>query len=166
MTATLLIIGFILMLAGIIGSVIPALPGPLLSWIGILLIYFCEGMEWNWWVLSITLVLTLVITVLDYIIPAQGTKKFGGSKYGVWGTNIGLIVGIIAPIPFGFLIGPFAGAFIGELMYNSKDQKRALRAATGSFLGFLAGTFMKIVFTFCLLGLYIWLFWVNRALWF
>jgi len=166
MDITLLIIGFILMFAGIIGSVIPALPGPLLSWTGILLIYFCEGMEWNWWLLGITLILTLVITVLDYIIPAQGTKKFGGSKYGVWGTNIGLIVGIIAPIPFGFLIGPFAGAFIGELMYNSKDQKRALKAATGSFLGFLAGTFMKIVFTLCLLGLYIYLFWVNRGVWF
>ena len=69
------------------------------------------------------------ITILDYVIPAQGTKRFGGSKYGVWGTNIGLVIGIISPIPFGFVLGPFVGAFIGELIYNSKDSKRALKAA-------------------------------------
>jgi uncharacterized protein YqgC (DUF456 family) len=95
------------------------------------------------------------------VIPAKGTKRFGGSKYGIWGTNIGLIVGLIAPIPLGFIIGPFLGAFVGELIYNSSDKKRALKSATGSFIGFLASTFMKFVVCMVYLGLFIYLAWTN-----
>ena len=112
----LLFIGFCLMLVGIAGSLLPALPGPPLSWLGLLLIYFCPTIETNYWLLGITLMIAIIISILDYVIPAQGTKFFGGSSYGIWGTNIGLIVGLISPIPFGFLIGPFLGAFIGELL--------------------------------------------------
>ena len=72
--------------------------------------------------------------MLDYIIPAWGTKRFGGSKAGAWGTTIGLIVGILAPIPFGILIGPFVGALIGEIGFNKTKGKQALKAAVGSFL--------------------------------
>lgn len=142
----LLILSLLLFILGLIGSVLPALPGPPISWLGLLCLYFVNGIEISSLALWGSLVVTIVISVLDYIIPAQGTKRFGGSKYGVWGTNIGLVIGIIAPIPFGFIIGPFLGALIGELIFDSRDVNRALKAAIGSFIGFLASTFLKIVF--------------------
>jgi uncharacterized protein YqgC (DUF456 family) len=154
------------MLVGIIGSILPALPGPPVSWVGILLLYFCQGIETNYWLLGITLIIAVVIGILDYIIPAKGTKYFGGSKYGIWGTNIGLVIGIFAPIPFGFLIGPFVGALVGELIYNSQEKGRAFKAATGSFIGFLAGTFMKVLVSLLFFGLFLVLVWQNRAVWF
>lgn len=162
----LLIAGFCCMLLGILGSLLPALPGPPISWVGLLLLYLCPGMERNYWILGITLVIAIVIAILDYIIPAKGTKRFGGSKYGIWGTNIGLIVGIFAPIPFGFIIGPFVGALIGELLYDKKDSTRATKAAIGSFIGFLAGTFIKFVVSIAYLGFFISVFWNNRSIWF
>lgn len=162
----LLILGFILMLVGIIGSILPALPGPPISWVGILMLYLCEGISINYWILAVTLLIAVVIGILDYIIPAKGTKYFGGSKYGIWGTNIGLVVGIFAPIPFGFLIGPFVGALVGELIYNSQEKGRAFKAATGSFIGFLAGTFMKVLVSLLFLGLFLVLVWQNRTVWF
>ena len=154
------------MVVGIIGSLLPALPGPPISWVGILLLYFCPGMETNYWLLGITLLIAVVIGILDYVIPAKGTKYFGGSKYGIWGTNIGLVVGIFAPIPFGFLIGPFVGALVGELIYNSQEKGRAFKAATGSFIGFLAGTFMKVLVSLLFLGLFFVLVWQNKTVWF
>jgi uncharacterized protein len=155
MDVLLLLIGFIFMLTGILGSFMPVVPGPTISWVGILLLYLTKMVPINYWVLGITLVITIVITILDYVIPAKGAKKFGGSKYGIWGTNIGLIIGIFVPIPFGFLIGPFVGALVGELIYNSNDHNRALKVATGSFVGFLASSFMKFIVTVGFLGLYI-----------
>src|SRR5688500_8554193 len=100
MDGILLILGFLLMIAGIAGSFVPVLPGPPMSWLGLLLLYLTEAVAFNYWLLGITLALTVIITVLDFVVPARGTKKFGGSKYGIWGTNIGLVVGIFAPIPF------------------------------------------------------------------
>lgn len=149
----LLILSLILMTTGILGSFLPVLPGPPISWVGLLCIFLIKDIPYNYWLLGITLVITITISVLDYLIPAQGTKKFGGSKYGIWGTNIGLIVGLIAPIPLGFLIGPFVGALIGELLFDRGNLTRALKAATGSIIGFLVSTFMKFVVTICFLGL-------------
>jgi len=166
MEILLLIISLLFVVIGVLGSVLPVLPGPSLSWLGLLMLYTTPGIEWNYWMLGITLVITLAISVLDYVIPAQGTKRFGGSKYGIWGTNIGLIVGILAPIPFGFIIGPFVGAFIGELIYDQNDSKRALKAATGSFLGFLASTFINFVFCMVLFGIYIHIVWKYWSVWF
>ena len=164
MDVLLLIIGFACMILGILGSFLPVLPGPGLSWIGLLLLYFTHAVPMNYWILGISLLVTVVISILDYVIPAKGTKRFGGSSYGIWGTNIGLIVGIFAPIPFGFIIGPFVGAFVGEMIYNSTDHKRALKAATGSFIGFLASSFMKFVVCMGFLGLFAWIVWDYRKL--
>lgn len=161
----LLFIGLLCVIVGIIGSLLPALPGLPVSWVGILMLYFCKGIPTNYWILVSTLLIAIIISILDYVIPAKGTQYFGGSKYGIWGTNIGLIVGLFFP-PFGFLIGPFAGAFVGELIYNSQDKNRALKAATGSFLGFLAGTFMKVMVSLLFFGLFLVLVWQNRAVWF
>ncbi len=164
MDIVLVTLGFLCMIVGIIGSFLPVLPGPGLSWLGLLFLYFTKAVPMNYWILGITGFVVLVVTILDYVIPAKGTKRYGGSKYGIWGTNIGLVVGIFAPIPFGFLIGPFVGAFIGELIYNSKDHKRAWKAATGSFIGFLASTFMKFMVCVIFLGLFLKVAWSYRAL--
>lgn len=164
MDLLLLLLGFICMIVGIFGSFLPVLPGLSSCWIGLLLLYLTEAVENNYWVLGITLLLTIVITVLDYIIPAKGTKKFGGSSYGVWGTNIGLILGIVAPIPFGVIIGPFVGALVGELIYDSTNHQRALKAATGSVLGFLASSFVNFLFCIIFLGIFISVVWQNRLL--
>ncbi len=163
MDSMLLIIGFLFMIVGIFGSFMPVLPGPSISWLGLVLLYFTNAVAINYWILGITLLITVVVSILDYVIPAKGTKKFGGSSYGIWGTNIGLIVGIFASIPFGFIIGPFVGAFIGEMLYDYNDQSRALKAATGSFLGFLAGSFIKFVICMMYLGLFIWISWENKS---
>jgi uncharacterized protein len=155
MDITLTIIGLVCCIIGLIGSFLPVLPGPILSWIGLFLLYLTEKVENNYWVLGITLIITITISILDYVIPAKGTKRFGGTKYGVWGTNIGLVIGLFFP-PLGFIIGPFVGAFVGELINNSQDKNGALKAALGSFLGFLVSTFMK--FMLCLSFLVLFLF--------
>ncbi len=164
MDLILVFAGLVCMIVGLLGSVLPILPGAPISWIGLLLLYFTDAVQLNYWILGITLALTIIISILDYVIPAKGTKRFGGSKYGIWGTNIGLVIGIFAPIPLGFLIGPFVGAFIGEMIYNSTDHKRALKAATGSFIGFLASGFIKFVYCAILFGLYLTICWQNRML--
>ncbi|MFS4466795.1 DUF456 domain-containing protein [Maribacter sp. 2210JD10-5] len=162
MDIALLIVGFIFMLIGILGSFLPILPGPPVSWIGLLLLHLTNAVSMNWWFLGITLTVALVIFALDYIIPAIGTKKFGGTRAGMIGTTIGLIVGLLAPIPGGIIIGPFIGAFLGELSAKA-DNKTALKAAFGSFLGFLTGTFMKFVVAIIFLGLFISKAWDYKA---
>lgn len=163
MDILLLILGFACIITGLIGSFLPVLPGPSVSWVGLALLYFTKAVPANYWVLGIALLITIVISVLDYVIPAKGTKRFGGSSYGIWGTNIGLVIGILAPIPFGFLIGPFLGALIGELIYDFKDHNRALKAAAGSFVGFLASSFMKFVVCVMYLGLFVWIVWKYKS---
>ena len=137
-------IGAVLMILGILGSFLPVLPGVPLSWVGLLFLYLAPSVPLNYWVLGIAFVLAAIIYALQLIIPAMGTKKYGGSKAGMWGATIGLVIGIFIPIPLGIIIGAFAGAFIGEII-NKSDSKSALRAAYGSFIGLLASTFMELV---------------------
>jgi len=151
----LLILGFLIMLLGLIGSFLPVLPGPLTGWIGLLVLHLSDAVPMNWTFLGITLGIALLIWLLDYLIPAMGTKKFGGSKSGVIGTTLGLIIGLLSPIPLGFIIGAFVGAFIGELIHDSKDTSRAVKAAFGSFLGFLFSTTLKFMVSLVFLVLYI-----------
>ncbi len=157
MDAFLLIFGFLMILIGIAGSVLPVLPGPILGWFGLLCIYLSSWVEMNYYVLAITFVLSLGIFVLDYIIPSLGAKKFGGSKKGVTGATIGMVVGLFLPIPLGFVIGAFLGAFIGEIIHKKDDLKRAWRSALGSFLGFLTSTGLKLVVSLFFFGFYLYL---------
>ena len=160
----LLIIGFLLVLLGIVGSFLPVLPGPLTGWLGLLILHFTSVIATNWTFLGITLAIAILIWVLDYIIPVIGTKRFGGSKNGVYGTTIGLFIGLFfIPIPFGLLIGAFFGALIGELMYDSKDTNRALKASFGSFIGILASATIKFSVSFVFVILFLMKFWEYKA---
>lgn len=164
MDIALLIIGFILMFVGILGSFLPVLPGVPISWAGLLLLYLTKAIPDDWIFLGITLAIAVMVFALDYIIPVWGTKKFGGSKWGMIGTTIGLLIALIFPILgfFGIIIWPFLGALIGELI-NKADQKTALKAAFGSFLGFLTGTFLKFMVTVIYLGLFIYKAWEFKS---
>jgi len=154
MDIILIIIAALFMVLGIMGSFLPVLPGPITSWLGLLLAHFTDAVPMNKSFLIITLVIAIAIWVLDYIIPAMGTKRFGGTRYGMIGTTVGLIVGLFAPIPGGIIIGPFVGALIGELIHKN-DTKTATKAALGSFIGFLTSTFIKFVVAIIYFGLFI-----------
>jgi uncharacterized protein YqgC (DUF456 family) len=145
LTSLLLIIGVVLLIAGLIGSFLPVLPGPPLGWLGLLTLYFIEDVPENIYLLVITFVVAVGISILDYFLPAIGTKRYGGSKFGSWGATIGLILGLIFFPPFGFLIGPFLGAFLGEIIFNKSNTENAFRSAIGSFVGFLVSSFMKFI---------------------
>ena len=155
MNTVLIVLAFILLLVGIVGSVAPGLPGPPVSWVGLLLAKLSTLVPVSSTVLTVTAVAAAVITVLDYVVPAASTKRFGGSKAGIWGCNIGLVVSIFG-LPFGpqGLLGvvfwPFIGAFVGEYL-NKHDLQPALKAAWGAFIGFLSGTLMKVVYCVALL---------------
>ena len=140
----LILLGLILVILGIVGSVLPVLPGPITGWLGLLLLFLTKSVPMNYYLIGITLFIALTIFILDYLIPGIGAKRFGGSKKGATGASLGLIIGLIVPIPLGFVIGAFVGALIGELIHDPKDLKRAIRSAFGSFVGFLASTTMKL----------------------
>jgi len=136
--------GIILMITGILGCILPFIPGPPMSYIGILLLHFTTGVQFSNRFLLIWAIVTVVVVALDYIIPIWGTKKFGGSKQGVWGSVIGLIAGMFFFPPFGIIIGPFVGAVVGELIAG-KNSNAALKSGFGSFIGFLTGTILKLI---------------------
>jgi len=156
MDIVLLLLGFILMLIGILGSFLPVLPGPPVSWVGLLLLILTRAVPNDWWFLGITGAVALLVFAMDYLIPAIGARKFGGSRAGMIGTTVGLVIAIIFPIFgfFGIIIWPFIGALVGEII-NKADKKTALKAAFGSFIGFLTGTFLKFVVSIVFMGFFI-----------
>ena len=144
MDVLLIIIGSILSIVGLIGCLIPGLPGPPLNFLAVLLLQFQDERAFSWKFILMWALITAAITVLDYIIPVLGTKKFGGSQRGVYGSVIGLLLGLFFFPPFGIIIGPFLGAVVGEIT-GGKNTQEALRAGFGSFLGFLTGTAIKLL---------------------
>ncbi len=153
MDILLIILGLVLIIVGIVGCVVPGLPGPFSAWVGLLLTVLAKSIPDNWNLIGLTFLAALAISLLDYFIPAIGTKKFGGTKYGVYGATIGLIVGLFAPIPGGIILGPFVGAFVGEYL-NANDVNQSLKAAFGAFIGFLASTGMQLILTFIFAYIY------------
>lgn len=143
------ILAIILLIVGLLGAILPIIPGPIITYLALVSLYFSSHQAQSdlsdrfmlFWA-----ALAVGITVLDNIVPILGTKKMGGSKKGVWGSIIGLIFGLLFLGPFGILIGPFIGAVTGELL-GGKEFNLALRAGFGSFLGFVTGTLLKLVFS-------------------
>ena len=159
MDILLIILGAVCLLIGIIGCVAPVLPGVPLAYLGLLLLHWTQRVQFSWQFLTLWAVIVIVIQVLDYFIPAWGTKRFGGTKWGVWGSTIGLFVGLFMG-PMGIIVGPFVGAVLGELLYFNRHPQalestdgiaknsrfnRALRAGFGSFIGLLTGTILKLI---------------------
>lgn len=161
MDLIILALAALLMLVGILGSFLPMLPGIPVSWAGLLLLHLTSVVPMSYTLLGITLLVTIIIFALQYAIPALGTRYLGGSKKGMYGATIGLVAGIFIPVPFAILIAPFVGAYLGEIL-NKADSRTALRAASGSFVGLLASTFMEFVVTALFLALFIYKLWEFR----
>ncbi len=138
----LLSLAVILMLIGIIGCLVPVLPGPPLSYLGLILLHVSRFAQFSKSILIALAIVTVVVTIVDYVVPIWGTKKFGGSKYGTRGATVGLIIGLFLG-PAGIIIGPFLGAIVGELIFKD-DMKYAIKAGFGSLLGFLTGVGLKL----------------------
>lgn len=143
METIIIILGALLIVAGLLGSFLPVLPGPPISYIGLLLLQLTATPPFSVQFLVIWALIVVAVMVLDNVVPAWGARKYGGSPYGVWGSIVGLVAGFFFP-PLGIIIGPIAGAFLGELV-GGKSSDQALRAAWGSFVGFMAGTLMKVI---------------------
>lgn len=139
----LLILAIVLILVGLIGCVLPVIPGPPLSYVGLLLLHFTRFGEFGFTFLLLMAFVAIAITILDYIVPLWGTKKFGGSKAGIWGAAIGLVIGIFFLPPIGIIIGPFVGAVIAESL-KGKEFTKSLKAGFGSLIGFALGIGLKL----------------------
>lgn len=139
------IIGGFLIIVGLIGCILPIIPGPPIAYLA-LLIGFIFGKPRYY---SLTFILAMagvviIVTVMDYIFPSLVSKKYGASKYGSWGAILGLVVGLIFFPPYGIFIGTFLGAIIGEFIFRP-DVRKSLKAGLGVVIGILLGTFLKIV---------------------
>lgn len=142
MDIILIILGIVCLLLGMVGCFLPVLPGPPLSYLGLLLLHWTEQIHFSTTSLLIWLLLVIVVQILDYISPVLGTKYAGGSKWGNRGCIIGTVAGLFVFPPWGILIGPFVGAVIGELI-SGKQSVDAVQAGMGAFLGFLFSVVAK-----------------------
>ena len=146
MTYVLVIIGIVIMILGIIGCLVPVLPGPPLSFLGLLLLHFTRFGHFTTWTLIVFAGIAVTVSILDYLVPIWGKKKFGGSKYGTRGALVGLVTGLFFG-PVGIIIGPLIGAFIGEMIFRD-DFNYAIKACFGSLVGFLTGVGLKLAASF------------------
>lgn len=144
METAIIIFAIVAGLIGILGSILPGLPGPPISWIGLLLLYIWGPEEMSTSTLVIWGIVTVIVTIIDYWIPMYFTKVTGGSKHAERGSMIGMIVGIFLT-PIGMILGAFLGALIAEMTWAKKDLGPALKVAVGSFIGFMLGTGIKII---------------------
>ena len=143
MDIVLLIVAFLLMLIGIIGCIVPGLPGTPVAYVGLLIAQATDKVDFSWQYLLVWGIVVVVISVLDYVVPAWGTKHYGGTRWGVWGSTAGVFVGLFFGAA-GVIFGPLVGAVLGELMAG-KQLEEALRAGWGSFIGILFGTILKLI---------------------
>lgn len=155
MTILLIVIGLLVALAGIIGCILPALPGPALSFLSLVILSFAK--DWEPFGMQFFIVmggLAALVTFLDYVVPAGGAKKYGASKYGVTGSIVGMLIGFFFIPPFGIFVGAFVGALVGE-MIAKRGTKDALRAGWGVFVGIMVGVGLKLAYSGVALFFYI-----------
>lgn len=143
MEIILIILGAALITLGLIGVFIPFLPGLPFSYAGLLLLQLAQQ-PFTVKFLLVWIIIVAVITIGDSLMPTWGTKKFGGTPYGIFGSIIGLIIGMFFFPPIGFITGPIIGAFVGELVAGKK-YNMAMKSAFGSFLGFMISTGLKVL---------------------
>ncbi|MBN2179699.1 MAG: DUF456 domain-containing protein [Deltaproteobacteria bacterium] len=155
MTILLMVIGLLVALAGIIGCILPALPGPALSFLSLVILSFAK--DWEPFGMQFFIVmggLAALVTFLDYVVPAGGAKKYGASKYGVTGSIVGMLIGFFFIPPLGIFVGAFVGALFGE-MIAKRGTKDALRAGWGVFVGIMVGVGLKLAYSGIALFFYI-----------
>ncbi|MDZ7691848.1 MAG: DUF456 domain-containing protein [Balneolaceae bacterium] len=138
-----IILGAVFIIGGFISSFLPVLPGPPVSFVGLLLLRLTSPTPFSLQFFIIWALIIGILMILDNVIPAYGTKKLGGTSYGIGGSMVGLVVGIFFS-PVGLILGPLVGAFLGELVAG-QTSNRAIKSALGSFFGFLASTLLKVL---------------------
>ncbi|MDR0364623.1 MAG: DUF456 domain-containing protein [Bacteroidales bacterium] len=149
----LIILGFILLIVGFLGCILPIIPGVPLCYAAILLLHFTTKVNFSVEFLVGWGVVVIAMQIIDYFIPIWGTKKFGGSRLGTIGSFVGVVIGLFFGL-LGIIIGPFIGAVAGELIAG-KESRQAFKAGFGSFVGFLIGTIGKLVVSSILIYYYI-----------
>ena len=154
MNSFLLILSVLLIIIGLIGSFIPIIPGPITSWFGLFTLSQIQNFPNNNTLLITTFVIGITIFILDYFIPIIGSKYFGGSKYGIIGVSIGMLIGLISPVPFGIIIGAFSGALIGEVLAG-KQLSQGIKPAMGSLIGIITSSLIKFFTAVSFLVIYI-----------
>ena len=140
----LVVLGLVLAVSGLIACVLPVIPGPPLSYVSLLVLSLAR--DWAPFSALFLIVMagfTILVLILDYLVPAVGAKRYGASRLGIWGSIIGMIIGLFVFPPFGLFIGGFVGALAGEL-YAGKGGDDALRAGMGVFIGNLVGIGIKM----------------------
>ena len=142
MDILLISVSVIFVLLGIIGSIVPIIPGPPIAFCGLLLVHFTSNNPFTVTLLIVLGALSILSAVVDNILPIYATKKFNGSKKGIWGSAIGLIIGLLFFPPLGIIFGPMFGAFVGEIV-DGKKSNNAIKPAFGSFIGFLSSIFLR-----------------------
>lgn len=151
MDIALSIAALLLAVIGIIGCIVPALPGTVLSYAGLLCAYFCSFSQISTASLWIWLAVCIAVTAADYFLPAWMTRRFGGSRSGAIGATVGIFAGFFLFAPLGIILGPFFGAVIGELLHNRNDVTKAFVVGFGSFLSFIVGTGIKLAVSMAIL---------------
>jgi uncharacterized protein YqgC (DUF456 family) len=145
-----------LLLMGLAGTILPTLPGNILIFAGALVYGMFTGFEEvTLWVLAALAGITIGAQLLDYVAGAYGAKRFGASKYGMWGAILGGIVGLVAFNIVGLIAGVFLGAIIPEILLGGQSFKGALGIGWGSLLGFLGGTLMKFILGLLMIGIFV-----------
>ena len=139
----LIILAFIALTIGIIGCIVPAIPGPPISFIGILIMQATDKVDFDNSLLWTLFAVTLFITIIDYVLPSWIVKKTNGSRYAKIGALLGLVVGVFVFPPLGIIFGSLVGAFIGELIH-SNNVSQASKSGIAAFVGFIFGTVLKL----------------------
>lgn len=152
MDILLIVLGAVCMLLGLLGCVLPALPGPPVSYVGLLLLHCTDRIQFSLTEMLVLLLLVIVAQVLDYFIPILGSKYSGGTRWGSWGAFVGSVVGLFF-LPAGLFLGPFLGAVAGELL-GAAGLARALKSGIGALAGFLLGTVLKL--SLCMYFVILW----------
>lgn len=148
----LIILSFGIVVSGAVGVIVPFLPGMPIAWLGMLVFGYATGFAAiTWKVLLIFLGLTVLTMIFDVLAPLVGAKKYHASRYGIIGSFLGLIFGIMLFGPLGIIVGPFVGAFLGELL-KGRAEEEALQSAKGTVIGFLAGSAIKFSLIAVMLG--------------
>ena len=132
------------MLVGLVGCILPILPGPPISFVGLLLLQFSRFADYSLNFMLLMGFIALIVSVVDYVVPVWGTKKMGGSKAGIWGAAIGMFFGIFFFPPIGLIVGPLVGAILAESI-KGEDFQKSFRAGMGSLLGFILGIGIKLI---------------------